>query len=601
LSLSAVLAAQVAGVATLPGQSRDTQAQGAAATVGTGLIAGQVTLAGSGQGVEGVRVTLSGSELRGSRSILTDAEGRFLFVQLPEGTFNLRGTLTGHVSGTFGQKQPGRQGTPIALADGQQLKDASFEIAKGGVISGTVFDEKNRPSISTPVRVMRWTMQSGRRVLSTAGSGTTDDRGIYRIFNLMPGDYVVSAVPRNSSITNITAADVAAQARLAELSARGLATIEMEMVRRVETGAAGNVPVEGYAPVFYPGTTDMGGARSIRVGVSEEHLGIDFGLQRVPMTTVTGQVLAPPGVNVGSVQVRLMQPETVQLGIGQQTARPNSSGVFTFRSVVPGTYLLAATVSIATPNGPQVGGQVPRLQTPVPPRRLWAQSELFVDGSYAPTVTMTLQEGVSVSGHVTFVGSLPLPPPSQRIRVTMSAAGQPTQSMGLGSLSATVDAQGRFTLHGAVPGRYNVSANGATGWQVKSVMAGGVEVLDFQLEVTSDEPVPDVVVQFGDQNTGLTGVLTGPDGAPNADYAVVILPEDQRYWASSRRIRSTRPATNGKFGFVGLPPGDYRMAAVTDVDTAELTDAEFLRQLLPASIGVRLIAGQPVTQDIRVR
>ena len=66
-------------------------------------------------------------------------------------------------------------------------------------------------------------------------------------------------------------------------------------------------------------------------------------------------------------------------------------------------------------------------------------------------------------------------------------------------------------------------------------------------------------------------------------------------------MRSTRPASDGKFAFVGLPPGDYRIAAVTDVETGEWLDPEFLRQLLPASISVRLADGQQVTQDIRVR
>jgi uncharacterized protein (DUF2141 family) len=84
--------------------------------------------------------------------------------------------------------------------------------------------------------------------------------------------------------------------------------------------------------------------------------------------------------------------------------------------------------------------------------------------------------------------------------------------------------------------------------------------------------------------------------------AAFIFPDDQRYWVPfARRMRSTRPATDGKCSFVGLPPGDYRIAAVTDVESGEWMDSEFLRQLLPASLSVRLLAGQPAQQDIRVR
>jgi hypothetical protein len=127
-------------------------------------------------------------------------------------------------------------------------------------------------------------------------------------------------------------------------------------------------------------------------------------------------------------------------------------------------------------------------------------------------------------------------------------------------------------------------------------------VLDFPFTIKAGEPVPDITVQFGDQSTRMTGVLTGADGTPDADYTVVIFPNDQRYWVPfARRMRSTRPATDGTFGFTGLPPGEYRLAAVTDLDPAELQQPDFLRQLLAASIGVRLIEGQDITQDIRVR
>ncbi len=73
---------------------------------------------------------------------------------------------------------------------------------------------------------------------------------------------------------------------------------------------AANTPVEGYAPVFFPGTTEIGVAQVLRVDVSQEHSGIDFGLTRVPLTSVTGTVIAPPGVNASSAQIRLLQPAT---------------------------------------------------------------------------------------------------------------------------------------------------------------------------------------------------------------------------------------------------------------------------------------------------
>jgi hypothetical protein len=74
------------------------------------------------------------------------------------------------------------------------------------------------------VRLLQWSWQSGERVLISAGSGTTDDRGIYRVFGLSPGDYVVNATPRNTATTMFTTEDVQSMARMEELYARGLAT-----------------------------------------------------------------------------------------------------------------------------------------------------------------------------------------------------------------------------------------------------------------------------------------------------------------------------------------------------------------------------------------
>ena len=614
------LAAQVVVPPVPSGQSRDRGELPPPANTGTGLIMGTVTMAGSGRPVEGVRVTLNGAELRGSRSALTNDDGQFVFSSLPAGTFTVRATLTGHISGTYGQKQPGKPGTSIALADGQQLKNASFEIAKGGVISGSVFDEKSRPSIGTPVRVMRWMIQSGERILTTAGNGTTDDRGVYRIYNLTPGDYLVSAVPRNTASEIFTTADAMNQARMEAI------TVSIDSGGRVvnSSGIAGpGEPVQGYAPVFYPGTTQVVTARAIRVGIAEEQLGIDFGLQRVALSTVTGQVVVPSGQSPTTVQIRLLQTEGGALGLGQQTARPSQNGTFSFRSVVPGQYTVFATANVVEPRAPgstsasaervemlnrelqmmQSGvSNVQANQQPGAQRRIWAQADVFVDGAVPPVVSLTMQEGLPVSGHITFDGTAPQPTGNQRVRVMMNPLGAALQSLGLGNLSATVDAGGRFTVNGVIPGRYRVSASGAQGWSVKSAIANGVDVLDFPFDIAAGESTPNVTIQFGDRNTDLKGVLTDATGAPSSDYSVVIFPDDQRYWVPfARRMRSTRPATDGRFAFVGFPPGEYRIAAVTDVETGEWLDPEFLRQLLPASISVRLADGQQVTQDIRVR
>jgi hypothetical protein len=61
------------------------------------------------------------------------------------------------------------------------------------------------------------------------------------------------------------------------------------------------------------------------------------------------------------------------------------------------------------------------------------------------------------------------------------------------------------------------------------------------------------------------------------------------------------PGTDGKFTFRNLPPGDYRITAVTDVEPGEWYNPDFLSQLVNASIQVQLGEGERKVQDIRVK
>jgi hypothetical protein len=82
---------------------------------------------------------------------------------------------------------------------------------------------------------------------------------------------------------------------------------------------------------------------------------------------------------------------------------------------------------------------------------------------------------------------------------------------------------------------------------------------------------------------------------------MVVFPSDQRYWdATSRRITTARPATDGRFLFPALPPGAYRLAALTDVEDGEWLDPTFLERLIPAAIEVTIAEGEQTVQDVRI-
>ena len=65
-------------------------------------------------------------------------------------------------------------------------------------------------------------------------------------------------------------------------------------------------------------------------------------------------------------------------------------------------------------------------------------------------------------------------------------------------------------------------------------------------------------------------------------------------------MKSARPAADGAFSIKDLPPGDYLLAAVTDVDQDEWQALEFLEKLAPAAIKISIADGEKKIQDLRI-
>jgi hypothetical protein len=74
------------------------------------------------------------------------------------------------------------------------------------------------------------------------------------------------------------------------------------------------------------------------------------------------------------------------------------------------------------------------------------------------------------------------------------------------------------------------------------------------------------------------------------------------WFSGSRWIRpSVRPATDGRFTFSGLAPGEYYLAALTDVSPADLASPQFLDQVTASAIMVAVASGEKKIQDIRIK
>ena len=166
-----------------------------------------------------------------------------------------------------------------------------------------------------------------------------------------------------------------------------------------------------------------------------------------------------------------------------------------------------------------------------------------------------------------------------------------------------VDASGRFTITGVIPGRYQLSSSGAgTGWFLGSSMIDGQDSLDFPIDVKPNQNVSGAVVTFVDRQTELTGSIVNEQGQPVSDYTLIVYPSDERFWTpQSRRIQSARPATDGRYSFRNLPAGEYRFAPVLDPEPGSWFDPAFLQQLDNTALRLSVGEGEKKEQNLRVQ
>ena len=169
----------------------------AAPATGRSTIRGRVLTADAGQPVRRATVRVTASELQVPRLMLTDADGRYEFSELPPGQYSVNASKTTFVSWSYGQTRPNQPARPLILADNQAATNVDIRLPRGAVIAGRITDELGDPVPAARVTPMRQQFRQGERTLTFAGAtAMTNDIGEYRIFGLTPGQYYISAMPQ---------------------------------------------------------------------------------------------------------------------------------------------------------------------------------------------------------------------------------------------------------------------------------------------------------------------------------------------------------------------------------------------------------------------
>ena len=530
----------------------------------------------------------------------TDERGRIEFTGLPAGYYNVM------VSPPAGFVRP-RQSQSIRLNDGESAS-LTVRLDRAGAITGVIVDEAGDPVSRASVRAVGKGINGvAGRLSSTGYPGTTDDRGEFRIYDLAPGDYFVSATYFHPSAPMFPSSSPAGEARI------------------------------GYVPTYYPGAPSLEGARPVTVRAGQDSPGVNFGLLQGRLGRVSGTAMVSTGHPIatrGSVSLILRSPDPFGRAPGG-AIRPD--GTFAIENVPPGDYFLTAYSFRGD------GAMADREGAFVP---------VSVNGDDV-SVSIRTNTGATLSGRVIIEGTMPaapgiaasgalaLPPQLSSVRVSTRPATDAVMLPGFApGRSEPVAEDGTFQITG-VRGSVLLTAMGPVG-VLKAIRRGADDLTSSSLELAGTERIDDIEIILTTDTGTLTGMVTDSRGGPAPGAWVLAFTDNPKYWylgshlvrparamsiptssaslpagAMQPRVGSPQPGAMrppgasgvlrapGAIRIINLLPGRYYVVAwENENDTAGLNisqfDAETLSKLRQKATSVTIEAGETATVTVRV-
>ena len=625
----------------------------------TAFILGQVVDAAGG-GVANAIVTLSGGLVQqggfaynvaptsipgGPRRTFTNGTGYFLFSNLTKGAYSIDATRPGYESGSYGKHRPDGLAQSLDLGEGERSGNVKITIWKHAAITGRLTDDLGEPYVGATVQALRRTFVTGRSQFTVTTSAPTDDRGVYRIAGLTPGEYLVCVAASQTSIP-MSVVDAYSQARLNGTAADFTRQLQSSAAYTLPLGSAGmrvgewtvsysGTYLRGVTPpgpdesgrpllfqtTFFPAALTVSNAEVISLASGDERAGVDIQLHLVPVAPVIGAVTGSNGP-VPFIGIRLVPEFASEMGeessFDAGTTMTDANGRFGFPAVPLGRYVLRALKVPVPPPPPPVrlnpGETFPPPQPPQPiPQEptLWANAPITVGPEGLPDVNLHVNTGFRISGKFVFDGQSPKPPGT--VVQTMYMLVQPAEGHQIGYISALrgqTKPDGTFTSYEIPPGKYFIRMAAPTpswqampGWLYVSSVAKGRDVGGVALDLQGD--ITDLVITMSDHPTEVTGVVRDENGRPDPKAMVLVYSANSVDWSNfgdtPRRIRSVRPSPTGAYRVPALPPGPYFVAAVPDAQAADWQDPRVLQTISRSAVQVTLGDGEKRTQDLVTR
>jgi hypothetical protein len=462
----------------------------------------------------------------------TDGDGRYLIGGLAEGRYVVSAMLNAFVA-AGGSRDPELSRT-VSLDEGEAREKIDFALIRGGVMTGKVIDDEGAPLIAK--RIQLYTVDGQGQKRDYQGHlmyemSETDDRGVYRLYGLPPGRYVICAGGEGWS----------------------------DPFR----GGGGKFP-----RTYHPDTTDEKQARVIEIKEGNEVTDVDirFGSARKTYEAAGRVVDKETGKPVPRIHVSCSsKPEEDGSGSGYSTnAIADGQGAFKLSGLLPGRYQAMIMDDLGE-----------RGYT-------CEAAEFEITDDNVSGVELKAFLGASVSGFVVIEGAdaavrdqLQSTMVYPRVTPLGDATGDANERLSAQRYyrPAEVHADGSFTIKGLQAGGVSLQIWGSSrSLRIKRIERDGVEVKDA-IEVRPAEKIDGVRIVTHQAQGRIRGQVQIAGGAlPEGSYFQInaARPAPAGESKSSARAPASvgepggydRADEKGRFVIEGLPAGEYDLSII---------------------------------------
>jgi hypothetical protein len=500
----------------------------------TGSLTGKV-ISDNGQPLAGVTIYLrASSTFSMGRATVTDSEGNFQLNNLDSALYQVYANSPAYI---FEQRDP--DAPPIYYRIGDSVR---LELTRGGVITGAVTNNLGEPVVSVPVRVHLIRDAKGQRspIPAFTPERSTDDRGIYRIYGLAPGTYLVSAG----------------------------GTTYQQFQRS---------PYDSDAPTYAPSSTrDNAAEITVRAG---EESSADIRYRGEPGRRISGTV---KNVTAQGASVFLSIAGTGLLPAYNTYMQADSRG-FAFYGIPDGDYDIVAQQNVSV--SPGTPGEIMMSE----PRRI------TVSGKDIAGVELNTSPMASIYGTITLESSKAAECQNKRrptfaetvVDVVRNTKQQDEQSPFLRTYisSSQPDKNGKFSVRNIRNGQYTfIPKFFARYWYVESITTasqsktpapkGGpvkTDAVKNWLSLKSGDRLTDFNIVLNEGAASIRGQLALPEETkPVENLRVFVVPAEREKADDPLRFSVATVSPEGTFAVNNLAPGRYFILAQLNLD-AELS------------------------------